>query len=145
MIRIDRSVLVEYSPDQMYALVDAVEQYPEFLPWCGGSAVEMRDETRTRASVIIDFHGIRQTFSTENSKQRPSRIDMRLIKGPFRQLDGSWSFLALGEGGCKVRFELQYEFASAILGKLIGPVFEQITASFVDAFVERATTVYGAR
>jgi len=145
VIRIERSVLVGYTPDQMYSLVDAVERYPEFLPWCGGAEVELRDETHTRASIVIDYHGIRQSFSTENAKQRPVRIDMRLVKGPFRHLDGSWTFQWLGEEGCKVRFELQYEFASSILGKLVGPVFDQITASFVEQFVERAASVYGER
>jgi ribosome-associated toxin RatA of RatAB toxin-antitoxin module len=145
VIQVERSVLVAYSPEQMYALVDAVEAYPGFLPWCGGSVVEARDEARTRATILIDYRGIKQRFSTENAKQRPSRIDMRLVEGPFRHLDGTWEFQALGPAACKVRLRLNYEFASRILEKLVGPVFEHIASTLVDAFVERADKVYGTR
>lgn len=145
MNQVERSVLVTYTPDQMYALVDAVEAYPEFLPWCGGSIVQARDEMRTRATIMIDYRGIKQKFSTENAKERPSRIDMRLVDGPFRHLDGIWDFQALGPAACKVRLQLQYEFASRILEKLVGPVFDHIASSLVDAFVERAVKVYGER
>jgi ribosome-associated toxin RatA of RatAB toxin-antitoxin module len=145
VIRVERSVLVNYSPEEMFALVDAIEQYPEFLPWCGGSTVEARDDERTRASILIDYHGVKKRFSTENAKTRPSRIDMKLVEGPFRHLDGTWSFLALGERACKVQFRLEYEFASHILGKLVGPVFEHIAKTFIEAFIARAEKVYGAR
>jgi len=139
---IDRSVLVPFTPDQLYALVDRVEDYPRFLPWCGGTTVEGRDARSTRASITIDFKGIRQRFSTENVNDPPNRIDMRLVDGPFRTLDGTWQFQPLGEGACKVQFRLHYEFASKILEKLVGPVFDHIAGSFVDAFVARAEQVY---
>lgn len=142
MNEIDRSVLVNFSADQLFALVDGVEDYPEFLPWCGGTALDFRDELVTRAAIIIDFKGIKQRFSTENRKSAPHRIDMKLVEGPFRRLDGTWQFLPLGEHACKVRFQLRYEFASRILEKLVGPVFDHIAATFVDAFVKRAGEVY---
>ncbi len=138
-------MLVNYTPEQMYALVDAVEAYPEFLPWCGGTEVQARDETRTRATIMIDYRGIKQKFSTENAKDRPTQIVMRLVEGPFRHLDGNWQFQALGPGACKVRLQLNYEFSSRLLEKLVGPVFDYIATSFVEAFVGRAAKVYGAK
>lgn len=138
-------MLVDYTPEQMYALVDAVEAYPEFLPWCGGTVVQARDETRTRATIMIDYRGIKQKFSTENAKERPSQIVMRLVEGPFRHLDGNWQFQALGAGACKVRLQLNYEFSSRLLEKLVGPVFDYIATSFVEAFVARAAKVYGVK
>lgn len=145
MHEIDRSVLVNYSAQQIFTLVDSVEDYPKFLPWCGETFVEVRDEHRRRAAITIDFKGIRQRFATDNTRDVPSRIDMRLAEGPFRSLDGTWQFLPLGEEACKVHFRLRYEFASRILEKVVGPVFEHITGSFVDAFVRRAAQVYGPR
>jgi ribosome-associated toxin RatA of RatAB toxin-antitoxin module len=142
---VQRSVLVSYTPEEMYALVADVEAYPDFLPWCGGATVEGRDEARAHATIMIDYHGIKQKFSTENSNERPSRIEMRLVEGPFRHLEGTWHFQALGPGACKVRLQLNYEFASRLLEKLVGPVFDHIAATFCEAFVERAGKVYGAR
>lgn len=145
MAEIERSVLVSYTPEEMYALVETVEDYPKFLPWCGGASVSLREEARTRASLLIDYRGLRQQFSTENRNTRPSRIEMRLLEGPFRYLDGQWDFRALGASACKVEFRLRYEFASRILAALVGPVFENIAVTFIDAFVERARVVYGPR
>ncbi|MBI1396021.1 MAG: ubiquinone-binding protein [Betaproteobacteria bacterium] len=142
MHEIDRSVLVNYSAEQLFELVDRVEDYPKFLPWCGGTVVQARDDGKTRAAITIDFKGIKQRFSTENSKTVPHHIEMRLIEGPFRKLDGSWHFLPLGDHACKVQFRLRYEFASRLLEKLVGPVFDHIAATFVDAFVKRAGEVY---
>lgn len=142
MPHIDRSVLVSYTPDQMYQLVDRVEDYPKFLPWCGGTQVHLRDERITRASITIAYRGIRHTFATENSNAPPERIDVRLVEGPFRVLEGAWQFIALGEDACKVQFVLHYEFSSRILAALVGPVFEHIATTFIDAFVERAGHVY---
>ena len=142
MREVDRSVLIDRSPAEMFALVDRVEDYPAFLPWCGGTEVHARDEVRTDASIVIQFKGIRQRFSTDNRKSFPDRIDIKLVDGPFRRLDGSWIFLPLGALGCKVQFQLRYEFSSRMLEKLVGPVFEHIATTFVDAFVERAAVVY---
>lgn len=142
MREVDRSVLIDRSAEQMFLLVDRVEDYPAFLPWCGGTEVHARDEVRTHASIVINFKGIRQRFSTDNRKEFPGRIDIRLVDGPFRRLDGSWLFLPLGEAACKVQFQLRYEFSSRILEKLVGPVFEHIATTFVDSFVERAAVAY---
>lgn len=138
-------MLVNYLPAEMYALVDDVERYPEFLPWCGGAEVEQRDDRVTRATLRIDFKGVRQSFSTENRKEFPYRMDIQLVSGPFRALSGGWRFTALGNRGCKVEFSLSYEFSSGLLEAVIGPVFEHISGTLVDAFVKRAEKIHGER
>lgn len=143
MALIEKSVLVGYSAQQMYALVDAVESYPQFLPWCGGVQVEQRDGQITRAAIDIDYHGIRQSFKTENRTQPPERIEIRLVSGPFRALDGLWSFTALAPNACRIDFRLHYEFSSKLLERLVGPVFHYIATSFVDAFLKRAEKLHG--
>jgi ribosome-associated toxin RatA of RatAB toxin-antitoxin module len=139
-----KSVLVPYAPAQMFELVDRVELYPEFLPWCGGASVLSRGDNRKTARIDIDYHGVRTSFTTDNSNQAPESIVVTLNDGPFRHLHGEWGFTALGEHGCKVEFELAYEFATSLLDKVIGPVFSHIANTFIDAFVRRAESVYAA-
>ena len=141
----EKSVLVEYSAAQMYALVADVDRYPEFLPWCGGAEILSQDADVVRAAISIDFRGIRQRFSTENRQREPELIEMKLVDGPFRVLDGSWRFKPLGEQACRVDFRLHYEFSSKLLEKLVGPVFHYIANTFVDAFVKRAGQLHGVR
>ncbi|MGH8758821.1 MAG: type II toxin-antitoxin system RatA family toxin [Burkholderiales bacterium] len=145
MALVEKSVLVEYSASQMHALVEDVARYPEFLPWCGGSEVLWREGDVTHAAIRIDYRGIRQRFSTENRSRPPQLIEMKLVDGPFRQLDGSWHFKPLGEQACKIEFRLRYEFSSRLLEKLVGPVFHYIANTFVEAFVRRAQQIYGKR
>lgn len=128
----------------MFALVDAVEAYPQFLPWCSGADVLHRDETRTRATLHVNYHGAKQSFTTENAKEPPAKMIVRLVEGPFRVLDGEWRFSALEEHACKVEFRLHYEFSSRLLEKLVGPVFSYIANTMVDAFVKRAEALYGS-
>ncbi len=143
MAEVNRSVLVAYPAGRMFALVDAVEKYPEFLPWCGGTELIFRDALLTRATIRINYHGIRQSFSTENVKHEPHLMQIKLIEGPFRTLEGGWRFTDLGGAGCKVELRLRYEFASRTLDKLIGPVFGYIANNLIDAFVKRAQHIYG--
>jgi len=143
MAEVNKSVLVAYPAQRMFALVDAVEKYPEFLPWCSSTEVIFRDPLLTRATIRINYHGIRQSFSTENAKREPHLMQIKLIEGPFRTLEGGWRFTDLGSSGCKVELSLRYEFASRMLDKLIGPVFSYIVNNLVDAFVKRAHRVYG--
>ena len=143
MALVEKSVLIEYSAAQMYALVEDVATYPQFLPWCGGTEILKKEGDMTRAAITIDFRGIKQRFSTENRADPPQLIEMNLVDGPFRQLDGSWRFKPLGEGACKIEFRLHYEFSSKLLEKFVGPVFHLIASTFVDAFVKRARQLYG--
>jgi ribosome-associated toxin RatA of RatAB toxin-antitoxin module len=145
MALVEKSVLIEYSAAQMYALVEDVAAYPEFLPWCGGTEILKKEAGITRAAILIDYRGIKQRFSTENRASPPQLIEMSLVDGPFRQLDGSWRFKALGNDACKIEFRLHYEFSSKLLEKLVGPVFHLIASTFVDAFVKRAQQLYGKR
>ena len=143
MAVVEKSVLVGYSAQQMFALVDAVEAYPQFLPWCSRADLIHRDETRTRATLHINYHGAKQSFTTENAKEAPHKMTVRLVEGPFDVLDGEWRFNALAEHACRIDFRLHYEFSSRILEMLVGPVFSYIANTMVDAFVKRAENLYG--
>jgi ribosome-associated toxin RatA of RatAB toxin-antitoxin module len=136
-------VLVAHTPAQMFALIDAVEDYPKFLPWCGAAKVLHRDESTTRATLEIDYRGIRQSFTTENAKRPPDEMLIRLKEGPFRKLEGEWRFTALGQQGCKIEFRMSYEFSGRVLERLIGPVFNYIANNLVEAFVKRAAQIHG--
>jgi ribosome-associated toxin RatA of RatAB toxin-antitoxin module len=143
MAVVEKSVLIARSAAQMFELVDRVEDYPQFLPWCGGTELIERSDSVTAARIHISYHGIKAHFATENPKEAPHRMDIRLREGPFRRLDGHWRFTALGDAGCKVEFALHYEFSSRILEKALGPVFNHIASTFVESFVKRAHQVYG--
>ena len=142
---VDRSMLAPYGADRMYALVDDVESYPQFLPWCERTQVSLREPGRTVATIHANFHGLRQQFTTENTNRPGEHIDIALVSGPFRTLRGHWHFTPLGGDGCRVEFRLEYQFASRVLEKLAGPVFHRIADSFVDAFVRRAEQRLGRR
>ena len=139
---VQKTVLVMHSAEQMYALVDVVEDYPQFLPWCGGVDLLERTDTKTSATLHINYHGIKQQFTTINNKTYPHSMDIGLKDGPFKHLDGSWQFIALREDACKIEFKLNYEFANGFLERIIAPVFSHIANTFVDGFVARADKVY---
>lgn len=143
MAVVHKSVLLGYSAQQMFALVDKVEDYPKFLPWCGSVVVGERQDDRLVATLQINYHGVRQSFTTENTNHAPDSMTMRLIEGPFKSLDGTWRFKSLRADACKIDFDLKYEFSSKLLENLIGPVFSMIANSFVDSFCKRADAVYG--
>ncbi len=144
MARVEKSVLVAHPPERMFDLVDRVEDYPIFLPWCGGTELKARDEDITVATIHIAYMGIRQSFTTENTKARPHEMRIRLRDGPFSELEGNWMFLPLGDDACKIEFRLRYVFSSRVLEAILAPVFSHITNTFVDAFVRRADEVYSA-
>jgi ribosome-associated toxin RatA of RatAB toxin-antitoxin module len=142
MYKVEKTVLVMHSAAQMYALVDAVEDYPKFLPWCGGVDLLERTQTSTSATLHINYHGLKQKFTTQNSKQFPHSMQIKLKDGPFKQLDGDWRFTQLTPNACKIEFRLNYEFANGFLEKIISPVFSHIATTFVDGFVARADKIY---
>ncbi|QDL37607.1 type II toxin-antitoxin system RatA family toxin [Rhodoferax sediminis] len=146
MKTVHKSVLIWYSPEEMFALVTDVARYPQFLPWCDHAAVVEFDQAGMTAEVGISFGGIRQVFITRNDHVPGRQVGMKLIKGPFSRLDGQWNFIPLGAGSeraCRVDFTLNYGFDNAALAALVGPVFDKIAGSLVDAFVKRAGQVYG--
>jgi len=143
MAVVEKSVLIERTTAQMFELVDRVEDYPKFLPWCGGTELIERSQEKTVARIHINYHGAKAHFSTENRKLYPQRMDMTLLEGPFKKLDGSWRFKPLGDLACKVEFHLHYEFSSKLLEKVLGPVFNHIANTFVESFVKRAQQIHG--
>ena len=145
MAQIEKIVLVEHSANEMFSLVDLVEEYPEFLPWCGGTTLIERTDTVTLATIKIDYHGVKQSFTTRNLKEAPAWMHIELQEGPFKHLKGHWHFKALGDSACKIEFRLEYEFSNKILQKLIGPVFTYIANTFVEAFVTRAETKFESK
>jgi ribosome-associated toxin RatA of RatAB toxin-antitoxin module len=143
MASVQKSVLVSHSAAQMFELVERIEDYPRFLPWCGGATILERTPQETLARIDINYHGVRAHFTTSNRNRPPEQIVIELRDGPFRHLDGTWRFHALAAAASKVELDMHYEFASSVMERLIGPVFGHIAHTFVDAFVRRAETVYG--
>ncbi len=146
MKTIRKSVLLSHSAQEMFALVTDIDRYPEFLPWCDQGEVLERLDDGVVARVGIAISGLRQTFTTRNTHETDRRVHMQLVDGPFSSLDGVWAFTPLGDGSqraCKAELELSYGFASSTLAALVGPVFDKIAGSLVDAFVKRADQVYG--
>ena len=143
MAMVEKSLLIERSSQQMFDLVDDVENYPKFLPWCSQTRVEFRDDKKTVATMHIKYHSVKSHFTTENEKEYPLRMSIKLVDGPFRRLEGAWHFKPLAENACKIEFQMSYEFSSKLFEKIIGSVFSQIVNTFVEAFVKRADEVYG--
>lgn len=143
MPHVQRSVYVHYSAEQMFGLVEDVESYPQFLPWCAGSRIVADHEGGMDASIDIAYRGIRSSFTTRNQHRYPEQIRLELIDGPFRSLIGHWYFLPLRAGACKVQLSLDYEFASGLLGRAVAPVFDAIANSMVESFALRAEQMYG--
>jgi ribosome-associated toxin RatA of RatAB toxin-antitoxin module len=146
MKTVHKSVLIWYSAAEMYGLVTDVASYPQFLPWCDQARVLAQDGDTMTANIGISFAGIRQSFTTRNVHVKDRKVSLTLVDGPFSRLDGQWDFTPLGDDGgrnCKVDLTLRYAFDNAALAALVGPVFDKIAGSLVDAFVKRASQVYG--
>lgn len=142
---IQKSALVAYTPAEMFALVSDIEAYPEFLPWCRSARVTWRGVDELKASIEMAKGSLQKAFTTHNRHQHNKMIEMRLVEGPFKRLEGFWRFDPLGEQACKVSLDLEFEFASRMLGMMIGPMFGQIANTLVDSFQQRAVQVYGKR
>ena len=137
MKRISRSAIVECSAGDFYALVEAIESYPEFLPWCAAAVVRERTPGRTVAMLTLAVTGVRQSFTTENTNLPGRSIDMRLIKGPFKSFAAAWRFTPLGADACKAEYSMEYEFSNRAVAAVLEPVFRRIADSTVDAFAKR--------
>jgi ribosome-associated toxin RatA of RatAB toxin-antitoxin module len=145
MRSVDRSALVPFEAEQMFSLVDDVDAYAEFLPWCTRSEVHSRSGDQVEATIELSKGGISKAFTTRNTVVPGRSIGIELLNGPFRQLSGGWQFRSLGDAGCKVTLALQFEFDSRIVDSIFGAFFEEICNSLVDAFTQRAADVYGNR
>jgi len=148
MKTVQKSVLIWYSAQEMYDLVHDVPRYPEFLPWCESAAVDAVHADGVTARIGMALAGFKRSFSTRNVVQAGRQIRLELVDGPFKRLEGTWDFIPLqspdgqAQRACRVELSLHYEFES-VFGKLVGPIFDKIAATLIDAFVKRAEQVYG--
>lgn len=140
---IKRSALVAYTARQMYEMVNSVEEYPRFLPWCRSTHVINQTEELLEAKIEIVWSGIHKSFTTQNTLYPYEKMEITLVEGPFKHLKGTWGFAALGDEGCKVTLDLEFEFAGSLFDRLFQPVFYHIANSLVDAFCKRAVEIYG--
>jgi ribosome-associated toxin RatA of RatAB toxin-antitoxin module len=142
MLKINKSVITPFSCEQMFNLVSDIENYKHYLPWCPSSKVLQNNGNETIGRVDISYLKVSTHFTTKNINTLHSRIDMSLVDGPFKELHGYWQFTPLGESGCKIEFNLNYQFNNIIIEKVIGKVFEIVIKSIVDAFVKKAHEIY---
>jgi ribosome-associated toxin RatA of RatAB toxin-antitoxin module len=151
MKHVKKSVLLWYSPAEMFRLVTDVARYSEFLPWCEKAEELEVHELGMTARIHLAYAGVRHAFTTRNTHQPDRQLHMALVDGPFSELDGTWDFLPVGpadDGGtkaCKIEFDLRYAFSSRPLEVVLSPVFDKVANTFVDSFVKRAEQVYGER
>jgi ribosome-associated toxin RatA of RatAB toxin-antitoxin module len=138
MREVKRSALIAESPARMYSLINDIERYPEFVPWCTAARVESRKQGEVVASLTIKRGPLRAEFTTRNLLEPDKRVLMQFVSGPFSVLEGLWTLTPLGDLGCRVELEMRFEFANRVAGTLFAPLFEDTAASLVDAFVRRA-------
>ena len=143
MRRVERTAILPYTPEQMFDLVCDVEAYPEFLPWCEGAVLKSRTDDEIVGGLTLGIKGVNASFTTRNILQRPEVMNMVLEEGPFKTLEGVWTFQALGDSGCKVGLTIDFEFESKVQDMLLGGSFEVICNKLIDAFSGRARNVYG--
>lgn len=147
---VKKSVLLWYTPQEMYDLVTGIDRYPEFLPWCNRTEILEQREDGVTARIGLHYRGVRHAFTTRNTHVRARSVVVELVDGPFSLLDGTWLFHPLGRPGseevaCKIEFDLRYAFASSALEAVVSPVFDRVANTFVDSFVQRAEQVHGPR
>ena len=151
MKHVKKSVLLWYSPHEMYTLVTGIPDYPRFLPWCERAEVMERHETGMTARLHLHYAGVRHAFTTRNAHVPDASVEVDLVDGPFSLLEGLWRFVPLAMPGddeaqaCRIEFDLRYAFSSKALEAVLSPVFDRVANTFVDSFVRRAEDVYGAR
>ncbi len=142
MREVHRSALVANSAAELYSLINDVEQYPAFLPWCVRASVDARTDSEVVATLAISRGPLRTEFTTRNTLTPDREIQMKLERGPFDSLEGTWQLTPIGERGCRVTLSLRFSFANRLTAAVFEPVFEQTAATLVDAFVARARTVF---
>lgn len=142
-MKVEQSIEVPHQIQQMYGLVADIEAYPEFLPWCSGSAILYERDNEIEARVDLNYLMIRQHFITHNHYIKNKSIEVRLVEGPFTYLEGSWQFAATSKSSCLIHFELHYEFSNFLISKAFGPVFKVISNTMVEAFIKEADRRYG--
>jgi ribosome-associated toxin RatA of RatAB toxin-antitoxin module len=147
---VKKSVLLWYTPHEMYELVTGIEHYPQFLPWCDKAELLERHDDGVTARLGLAYMGVRHAFTTRNAHVDDRSVVVQLVDGPFSLLDGTWLFHPLGRPGseaeaCKIEFDLRYAFSSPALEAVVSPVFDRVANTFVDCFVKRAEQIHGPR
>lgn len=143
MTIINKSALVPYSAEKLFLLVNDIEAYPDFLPWCKASEVFSRTDDEVKARLDLVKGAVHKSFTTVNRIQKNKMIEMRLLEGPFHHFEGFWRFEGLEENACKISLDMDFEFSSKMAGMIMGPLFNQIANTLVDSFCKRAKDVYG--
>lgn len=139
---IKRTAIVPYTPAQMFNLVNTIEDYPQFVPWCQSAEVLSRNDDEIQATLHFARSGLQKAFSTCNRLQKDKVIEIRLLQGPFRHLEGFWRFDSLENNSCQITLDLEFEFSNRLLGLAFGPLFTQVANLLVDVFCKRAAEVY---
>jgi ribosome-associated toxin RatA of RatAB toxin-antitoxin module len=142
-MQVRRTAYVAHPVQRMFALIEAAEHYPSFLPWCERAQILQRDEDVVVARLSVAWHGARFAFVTRNPKRAPNWMAIGLADGPFRRFAGQWQLDPLADWGCRINFALDYEFAAGLLDKLTGRLFDKAVNTMVDAFVQRADRTCG--
>jgi len=145
MTVIKRSALVPYTARQMFELVNGIEEYPRFLPWCSKTEILKKTDEEIEAAIEITWKGIHKTFTTRNHLHLYDHMEIRLVSGPFHSLEGKWAFINLDDKACKVCLDLEIEFRGGLVDKLFQPIFNHIANSLVEAFCKRAVEIYGQK
>lgn len=140
---VNHSLTVPHTVSEMFQLVDKIEDYPQFLPWCKNSQILLRNEDEVRATLLLAGGGFQKSFTTCNRLQKDKMIEIRLLDGPFRHLEGFWSFTGKENDSCIITLNLEFEFSSTLLALAFGPVFNRVANTLVDAFSKRAQELYG--
>ncbi len=140
---VQKSALVKFSAQQMFDLVDDIESYPQFLPWCSGSRILKRDGDIVEGQIDIAKAGFHKSFATRNRLDHGGKIYMSLLEGPFKSLEGVWSFMPLREDASKISLDLEFEMSGVLANLAFGPVFNQICNTMVTSFTQRAKAIYG--
>lgn len=143
MNTLKRSALVSYSARQMFELVNNIEDYPRFLPWCQKAELISRSDTEVVASLEVAWKGIKKSFTTRNVLQPYNRIDITLVNGPMQHMEGIWQFIPLDERACKVLLDLEFNMVGGFIDRMLQPVLQHIANTLVDAFCKRAVVLYG--
>jgi ribosome-associated toxin RatA of RatAB toxin-antitoxin module len=143
MTTVERSALVLHTDEQMFNLINDVERYPEFLPWCSSVNLQKRSEDDLTATLFLSKGGFKYHFTTHNQLNFPKEMTISLVDGPFSHLSGTWTFTALSEEACKVNLVLEFGFSGKLTALAMGKVFNQVANTMVDAFVKRADAIYG--
>ena len=143
MISIHKTALVPYTAGNMFALANDVAAYPKFLPWCKSVTLHSQTQSEVVATIKMGSAGLEKSFTTTNTIKPNEWIEVRLLEGPFSHLQGRWSFQSLGEEGCKVSLNMEFEISNPLLRLSFGPLFTKITNTLVDAFVKRANELHG--